>query len=88
MIVIKPVSDLRNDFGGIEKIVAKGDPVFLTKNGRGTMVVMSIEKYESLTPDIEAMLDEADAEAAKNSKRLTEDEVFGVIRKKVHDKTL
>ena len=44
MIQIKPVSDLRNKFSEIETIVNNGEPVYLTKNGYGTMVVLSIEE--------------------------------------------
>ena len=46
---IRPVSDLRNKFPEVEKIVENGEPVYLTKNGYGSMVVMSIEEYEKLT---------------------------------------
>ena len=49
MIQIKPVSDLRNKFTEIESIVKTGEPVFLTKNGYGSMVVLSIEAYSMLT---------------------------------------
>ena len=38
---IRPVSDLRNNYTDIERDVAENGPVFLTKNGRGSMVVMS-----------------------------------------------
>ena len=41
---IRPVSDLRNNFAEISRIVHDmGEPVFLTKNGYGDMVVMSVE---------------------------------------------
>ena len=44
---IRPISDLRNHFTDIAKLVNESDePVFLTKNGYGIMVVMSIEAYE------------------------------------------
>ena len=43
MIQIRPVSDLRNKYPEIENIVADGNPVYLTKNGYGTMVVLSLE---------------------------------------------
>ena len=45
MIQIRPVSDLRNKYLEIETTVKGGEPVFLTKNGYGTMVVLSLEKY-------------------------------------------
>ena len=40
MINIRPISDLRNKFTEIEKMVKKGEVVHLTKNGYGSMVVM------------------------------------------------
>lgn len=49
MMQIRPVSDLRNNFSDIEKTVQNGAPVYLTKNGYGTMVVMSLEQYSALT---------------------------------------
>ena len=48
MIQIRPVSDLRNKYLEIETTVKGGEPVFLTKNGYGTMVVLSLEKYSKL----------------------------------------
>lgn len=45
MIQIRPVSDLRNKFPEIEDLVNEGNPVYLTKNGYGTMVVMSLMQY-------------------------------------------
>ena len=52
MIQIRPVSDLRNKFPEIESVVNGGQPVYLTKNGYGTMVVMSLEHYSQLTENI------------------------------------
>ena len=67
MLQIRPVSDLRNNFSEIEAIVNKGQPVYLTKNGYGAMVVLSLEEYSILTDNVERKLDEADrmAEATK-----------------------
>ena len=42
---IKPISDLRN-YNEVLKNCHKGEPVYLTKNGRGRFVVMDIEDYE------------------------------------------
>ena len=41
---IKPVSDLRN-YGDVLRDVAVGQPVFLTKNGRGRYAVLDMEEY-------------------------------------------
>ena len=49
MNMIRPVSDLRNNFADISKTVHEtAQPVFLTKNGYGDMVVMSMEAYEKM----------------------------------------
>jgi len=76
MIQIRPVSDLRNKFPEIESAVSDGQPVYLTKNGYGTMVVLSLKKYAELTEDIELKLDEADRAAAESDIRYSHDEVF------------
>ncbi len=89
MIQIRPISDLRNKFTEIEKLVNDGQPVFLTKNGYGSMVVMSIEQYSAQSEyndRIESMLNEADREAETCERRLTSDEVFGEIRRKLSEK--
>jgi len=80
MIQIRPVSDLRNKFPEIENSVKSGQPIYLTKNGYGAMVVMSLEKYAELTDDIELMLDEADYAAAVSDVRYTHGEVFSRLR--------
>lgn len=84
MIQIRPVSDLRNNFTELEKEVKNGQPIFLTKNGYGTMVLLSIEEYSRLTDRVEIKLDEADTQAANTDVRLSHEEVFGDLRKKIN----
>ena len=86
MITIRPVSDLRNKFTEIEDCVKSGKPVYLTKNGYGSMVVLSLEQYAALTDEIEMKLDEADKAAAADSVRYTEDEVFSRVRNRIHER--
>ncbi len=76
MIQIRPVSDLRNKFAEIENVVKEGEPVYLTKNGYGSLVVMRLEKYSELTDNVEKLLDEADYYAAASDVRHTHEEVF------------
>ena len=85
MIQIRPVSDLRNKFTDIEKVVSKGEPVFLTKNGYGSMVVMSLETYSKLVENVEVALDEADRLAETDSNRLSHEDVFGKLRRRVNE---
>ena len=85
MINIRPVSDLRYKFTEIENDVKRGAPVYLTKNGYGSMVVMSIEAYSKLVDYTEDALDEADHFAETNSRRMSHGEVFTALRKQLND---
>ena len=86
MINIRPVSDLRNKFPEVEETVINSNtPVFLTKNGYGTMVLMSIKQYSALTDDVEKKLDEADTFAANTSTRLSKDDVFDSARRRINE---
>lgn len=84
MIQIKPISDLRNKFTEIEKVVKEGSPVYLTKNGYGSMVLLSIEAYSKLIEGIETALDEAEFEAKTNEKRLSHEDVFSGLRRRIN----
>ena len=86
MINIRPVSDLRNKFPEVEETVINSNtPVFLTKNGYGTMVLMSIKQYSALTDNVERKLDEADTFAANTSTRLSKDDVFDSVRRSINE---
>jgi prevent-host-death family protein len=88
MIHIRPVSDLRNKFPEIEEtVINSNSPVFLTKNGYGTMVLMSIEQYSTLTMDVEEKLDEADTLARTSITRLSKAEVFNAARSYIDEQT-
>jgi prevent-host-death family protein len=87
MINIRPVSDLRNKFPEIEEIVVNSNtPVFLTKNGYGTMVIMSVEQYSALTDDIEHKLDEADEADKSYDVRYSASQVFERVRSRIHER--
>lgn len=84
MLNIRPVSDLRNKFPEIEETVLKsGEPVILTKNGYGSMVLLSLEQYSALTDDVELALDEADRAASLSTTRYPGDEVFSRVRGRI-----
>lgn len=86
MLNIRPVSDLRNKFPEIEDVVLKsGEPVYLTKNGYGSMVLLSLEQYGKLTDEVEWKLDEADKAAAVSDVRYSGEEVFGRVRDRINE---
>ncbi len=80
---IRPVSDLRNNFAEISKMVHEtSQPVFLTKNGFGDMVVLSIEAYENLQFESEVYLklQEAEKEAKLTDKRFSSKEILAELK--------
>jgi prevent-host-death family protein len=86
---IRPISDLRNKFAEISRTVHEtAEPVYLTKNGYGDMVVMSIEAYEQklFESDIYFKLKEAEMEAKSTDKRYSHEEVFSDLRARIADK--
>ena len=84
MLQIIPVYNLRNKFPVIEKIVNTGEPVYLTKNGYGAMMVLSLEEYSRLTDGVEEALDKADRLAAGGTVRMSHEEVFGKLWRKIN----
>lgn len=87
MVQIRPVSDLRNKFTDIENTVKSGAPVYLTKNGYGTMVVLSIEAYSELIENTEDALDVADRQASETKVRYSHEEMFSKLKDKRTDWT-
>ncbi|MCL5982404.1 MAG: type II toxin-antitoxin system Phd/YefM family antitoxin [Firmicutes bacterium] len=86
---IRPISDLRNNFTEISRIVHESkEPVFLTKNGYGDMVVMSIEQYEAFqtVKRIDSALLEAQQQAESDVRRLDFDEVSASLRHRLTEK--
>ncbi len=65
---IRPISDLRNKANEISDFCRKErEPVYITKNGAGDMVILSIEEYErqQMLLHLYGKLSEAEAEVAK-----------------------
>lgn len=86
MSQIRPVSDLRNHFADISKTVhEENEPIFLTKNGYGDMVVLSMEAYENLQleSEIYLKLKEAEMEAQYTDKCYSRVEAFKMLRQEL-----
>ncbi len=83
MKMIRPVSDLRNYFAEISRTVHEtAQPVFLTKNGYGDMVVLSMDAFEKLQLDSEiyGKLKDAEREAAATDTRYSSKDVLKAMR--------
>lgn len=84
--MIRPVSDLRNNFADVSRVVHEtGRPVFLTKNGFGDMVVLSMEAYEQIRFDSEIYdkLSEAERQAEATSVRFSVKDVLADMRREI-----
>jgi len=72
---IKPISDLRN-YNEVLRDISVGEPVFLTKNGRGKFAIMDINEYEKLKVSLKLMSKLAQGErTAKEKGWMTIEEV-------------
>ena len=68
---IKPVSDLRN-YTEVLRDIAVGEPVFLTKNGRGRYVIVDMEEYEKTRAVIKLMRELSKGEKSAQEKGWTD----------------
>ena len=86
---IRPISDLRNNSNEISDFCRSSrEPVFITKNGVGDMVVLSVEMYERKQAQLElyAKLAEAEAEIVSGAEGVDFFEFAKKLRENVHGK--
>ena len=87
MPAIRPISDLRNNSNEISEFCRSSrEPVFITKNGVGDMVVLSLEMYERQQAQLElyAKLAEAEAEIASGAEGIDFFEFAQKLRSEIH----
>ena len=76
---IKPVSDLRN-YTEVLRDISVGEPVFLTKNGRGRYAIVDMEEYEKTKAIIKLMGKLSEGEkSAKENGWLSNDDVMKAL---------
>lgn len=81
---IMPITDLRKTNEISDLCHKSQEPVFITKNGYGDLVVMSIEVYEKLVRDIQidAAILEAEKEVREGAELMDAREALGGLRRK------
>lgn len=87
MPIIKSISSLRNRTREIATICHDQDePVYLTTNGEGDLVVMSIDHYERLKAQVELFekLSIAQTQSRAGKKGLTHKQMMAKLRSRIH----
>ena len=87
MPIIKPISDLRNKSNEISELAHNvNEPIYITKNGEGSLVVMSISHFSKLQSKIELLskLSFAQNQKARGDKGKTLKQVMTNIRKSIN----
>jgi prevent-host-death family protein len=82
---ILPISDLRNNFNEISETCHKAaEPVYITKNGKGDLVVMSLAYFEQLQSklDLYEKLSVAEVERTNNAPKTSHDDLMKILRSK------
>ena len=81
---IRPIRDLRNTNEISEICHTRKEPVFITKNGYGDLVVMSIEAYDEMVKNvtIDKAISQSEAELAKSQKLYDAKEALASLKRK------
>lgn len=84
MATIRPISELRNNFNDVASICNEEGEVFITRNGFGAYVLMSMDAYEEQKARLSLYhkLNEAEAQLQNGATPLTHEEVFGRLKEK------
>ncbi len=88
MPIIKPISDLRNKANKISELAHKSnEPVFITKNGEGDLVVMSLGHYSQLQLKLQlySKLAVAQSQVAAGDKGRSLKQVMQSLRKRLRE---
>lgn len=98
MPYIRTVSDLRNKYKQISKLCHDEDePVFITKNGKNDMVLMSLTLYEKKKTlyekqqallEIYQKLSEAEAESEPSKTKISHRQLMDEMKAKINEKKI
>lgn len=81
---IRPIRDLRNTTEISNLCHARKEPIFITKNGYGDMVIMSMDTYDSLLElsAADAAIAQAEAELEEGGALYDAREQLAALRRK------
>lgn len=81
---IRPITELRNTNEISDLCHTRKEPVFITKNGYGDLVIMSMETYDAMleTSSVDAAISQSEAELAQNGQLYDAHEAIAALRRK------
>ena len=81
---IRPITDLRNTNEISEICNSRKEPIFITKNGYGDLVIMSIATYEAMfeATETDSAITEAETEYSASGKLHDAKEALQFLRRK------
>lgn len=85
-MIIKPSTALRNDYQSLSAMVKEtAEPIYITKNGEGDMVILSIEAYERREEmlKLRERLLYSEAERISGARTYSEEEVLQMLKGRV-----
>lgn len=85
---IRPITDLRNTNEISDLCHAKKEPIFITKNGYGDLVIMSIETFDAMLEDreLDVAIAEAEAEYTSDDQLVDAREALSKLKRKHFEK--
>lgn len=85
MDLIRPSADLRNHYSEISKLCRENrQPVYITVNGRGDTVLMSMDDFQQMQTELELLRTLADAEEDVSTGRVAPiEDTFSDIRRRL-----
>lgn len=83
MLQLRPIADLRKTTEISELCHTKKEPIFITKNGYGDLVVLRVETYEEMleTAAMDTAISEAEKEFAAEGTLLDARETLSALRR-------
>ena len=87
-MMIRPSAILRNDYASISELAKKtNEPIYITKNGEGDLVVMSIEAFERKEQllKLRMRLIQAEEERLSGAPTMSVEETRKMLRERIHE---